>query len=121
MLRVGPPPFQNCKRFDQVRGMIKAGTYTGDGAGQRDIDIGIDLAAKSNVFVELYISDETQQMEGMRRIEFGQGGCSIGYNNTRFNNAILSFTSTGFRVGTHPECVNSNGKNYCYIAFWEEP
>lgn len=98
----------------------KTGTYTGNGNNDRDIDIGVDLAAKSNVLVSVFMSDVTAQAEGGQRIEYGQGDITIGYAMTRITGGIKQLTSTGFRIGTHIN-VNQNGKNYCYVAHWEEP
>jgi len=112
MLRINPPPKLN-------RAKIKTGTYTGNGNNNRDIDIGVNLAAKNNVLVSVFMSDATAQAEGGQRIEYGQGDITIGYAMTRITGGIKQLTSTGFRIGTHIN-ANQDGKNYCYVARWEE-
>ena len=119
MLRVSPPPFQNCKRFDQARAMIKTGTYTGNGADDRNIDIGVNLAAKNNVYV--IIKGTTGALQAHHRIEYAQGDLSMSFmNSADVANGIQAFTDTGFQVGSLVE-VNENGQVFRYIAFWEEP
>ncbi len=113
MLKVNPPPKLN-------RAKIKTETYTGNGGDDRNIDIGVDLAAKNNVFV-IIKSMGTTQNPVMGRTEYGQGDLSFPFENTiAIANCIQAFTSTGFQIGSHVK-VNESGKTYAYIAMWEEP
>ena len=98
--------------------MIKTGTYTGDGNDNRNIDIGIDLAAKNNVFL-LIKANAAQYAYG--RIEYGQGDLTMClFNVADYVDCIQAFTATGFQLGTSGG-VNGNAVSYRYIAFWEEP
>ena len=110
-LKVNPPPKLN-------RAMIKTGTYVGNGIDNRNIDIGINLAAKDNVWV--IIKSTTTAQWAIYRIEIGQGDLSYFFGN--FGNvvdAIQSFTNTGFQLGTHSS-VNQDTMNFVYIAIWTE-
>lgn len=99
------------------RARIITGTYTGNGADDRNIDIGIDLASKQYPYV-IVKGDSTNFAK--HRTEYAQGDQSMAYNNIAdFANTIQSFTSTGFQVGSHAE-VNFNANVYRYIAFWSE-
>ena len=94
------------------------GTYTGDGLDDRDIDVGVDLAARSNVTVIVKAADNTQ---ATFRIEYGQGDLG-GHFTADLDGAdrIQDFIANGFQIGTRQE-VNSNGVVYKYIVFWREP
>jgi len=108
---IGPPT-------RRARAMIRTGTYTGDGNDDRNIDIGIDLAAKNNVFV-LTKANANQYPYG--RIEYGQGDLTMVFFNTADNpNNIQAFTATGFQIGSDVS-VNNNAILYRYIVWWEEP
>lgn len=101
-----------------TRAMILTGTYLGNGVDDRNIDIGIDLAAKNHPYV---IITPNSGGRAMHRIEYGQGDSSMRYDNIGFlPNCIQAFTSTGFQIGDTAE-VNSNGVTYAYIVFWQEP
>lgn len=115
---INNPPFQNCKHFNEARAMIKTGTYVGNNADNRDINIGIDLAAKNNVYV---IIKGNSTAAPTHRIEYGQGDLSMFFGVTGdAANCIQSFTATGFQIG-NDAMVNATDITYRYIAFWEEP
>ena len=98
--------------------MIKTGTYTGNDVDDRNIDIGINLAAKNNVFV---IIKHDGNLTPRARIEYGQGDLGMMFDgNVDTANTIQAFTATGFQIGTS-NVVNLDTHNYRYIAFWEEP
>lgn len=100
------------------RAMIKTGTYVGNNLDNRDIDIGIDLAAKSNVYVIIRAPVSTDTVQ---RIEYGQGDNStLMYGGGLLSDLIQMFTSTGFQIGSHVN-VNQSDTTYWYIVFWEEP
>lgn len=100
------------------RAMIKTGIYTGNGADNRTINIGIDLASKNNVYV-IIKGNLTQSAH--HRIEHGQGDLTMGYGpDVDYANAIQGFKSTGFEVGGDLKC-NGTDYVYSYIAIWEEP
>lgn len=94
------------------------GTYTGNGADDRIIGIGVNLAAKSNVIV---IVKATSNDQATFRIEYAQGDLS-GHFTADVHGAdrIQAFTAGGFEIGTRQE-VNTNEQLYNYIAFWTEP
>jgi hypothetical protein len=98
---------------------VKTGTYTGDGTDNRNIDIGVDLALKSNVYV--IIKSLTSVAAAIHRIEYDQGDLTMGFLAWNdISDAIQAFTPTGFQVGTQTD-VNHDAYTYRYIAFWEEP
>lgn len=100
------------------RAMIKTGTYTGNGVDNRDIDIGVDLAAKSNAYV---IVKGNSGAAAKHRIEYGQGDLTMDLSSgTDIPDAIQAFTATGFQVGAG-SYANENGILIRYIAFWTEP
>lgn len=99
------------------QGKIKTGTYTGNGADNRTINLGVDLASKSNVFVSV---KAVAANTGMHRIEHSQGDLSMRWENAGdFGDVIQSFAATGFVVGTH-NTANGNTIVYRYIARWED-
>ena len=102
------------------RAMIKTGTYTGNNADDRDIDIGVNLAAKNNAYV-IVKANADGNSAAIHRIEYAQGDFAMSYEAvTDVTNRIQGFTATGFQVGDSNE-TNGNTIVYRYIAFWEEP
>ena len=94
---------------------MKTGTYTGDGADDRDINTGINLAAKTYAYV--IIKGNTTQV-AVHRIEYGQGDLTMYYDSTTdAANLLQQFTATGFEVGSN-NIVNASGVTFRYIAFW---
>ena len=94
------------------------GTYTGNGVDNRNINIGVNLAAKSNVTVMI---KRTDNIGGVFRIEYAQGDlCSYFDATADRADMIQSFTATGFQIGARNE-VNENTYLYRYIVFWTEP
>lgn len=95
---------------------FKTGTYVGNGADNRNIDIGIDLASKDFAYV---IVRRQGTFEAVHRTERGQGDLTMFYyyDYGEENNLIQAFTSTGFQVGTKSE-VNTATEDYTYIVFW---
>ncbi len=97
---------------------IKTGTYIGNGADNRNINIGVDLASKSNVYVIVKCS--TEAGTGYHRIEYGQGDKSMVFSKgLDENDKIQAFTATGFQIGSS-SAINLHDMTYRYIAFWEE-
>jgi len=94
---------------------MKTGKYTGDGLDNRNIDIGVNLSAKTYVWVVIKWSGVSKAVhrstsEGADfALVFDAAGGSA--------NTIQAFTATGFQVGTDAT-VNTNGNNYRYMAFW---
>lgn len=94
---------------------IKTGIYTGDGVDNRNIDIGVNLAAKSNAYV---IIKQQGARYAQHRIEYGQGDASMNYTDVGDQpNYIQGFTSTGFQISSS-DTVNANGVIHRYIVFW---
>ena len=99
-------------------GTTKTGTYAGNGADNRNIDIGVDLASKANVTVMVKATDNAQ---AVWRTEYGQGDLSYFFDATAdAANCIQSFTATGFQIGDDNK-VNSGARTYRWAAFWMEP
>ena len=100
-----------------VRAKILIGTYTGNGADNRNINIGIDLTAKQNVLV--IVKDYTSLAACFHlgadadwTYFFGQTSSAANY--------IQAITTTGFEVGSGNE-ANVTGHEFRYIAIWNEP
>jgi hypothetical protein len=99
------------------RAMIKTGSYTGNGFDARSINIGINLAAKSNVLVSVKGNNSSSEVI---RIEDGLSGTkSMEIDFSLLIAQITGLTATGFQVGTDGD-VNANGTLYWYIAIWQE-
>jgi len=113
--------YRNCPGFGQVRAMIKTGTYVGNGVNNRDIDIGVNLAAKNNVFVMIKSHSDTAY-PAFFRTEYGQGDLSDPFDplSSPIPDVIQSFTATGFQIGAN-SIGNQNTKTHIYVAIWEEP
>jgi len=102
-----------------VRAKILTGTYTGDGTDNRNINIGVDLTAKSNVFVFVKVNAAGAGREGYARIEYGQGDLSmLPGTGGDVVDKIQNFNTTGFQVGA---TYNENGQLYRYVVLYEEP
>ena len=100
---------------------IKTGIYTGNGADNRDINIGVDLASKDNPFVIIATADVGKISHPAGRTEYAQGDLSFLFGDAvPTANYIQTFTNTGFQVG-NDGIVNQDTIVYQYIAFWEEP
>lgn len=109
-LRVNSPP-----KLNRVK--IKTGTYLGNGADNRSIDIGVDLAAKSNPYV---IIKANANYYAVHRTEHGQGDLTMEYRNVADGvNFIQQFNNSGFEIGS-ASSVNADGTVYTYIAIWDE-
>lgn len=99
------------------RGMILTGTYTGDGNDDRNINIGTNLAAKSNVWV---VVKSIGSLGARHRTEYGQGDLTFAFDaGSDAANEIQQFTSTGFQIGSAAR-INDNGQTFRYIVFWQE-
>jgi len=110
MLEVSQPRLKNITRH-------KTGTYTGNLADNRDIDIGVKLNAKTNVYITITSTGHSAQ----HKIDLGQGDLTEMFHSTgEFTNRIQSLTATGFQIGSDVT-VNENTRVYRYIVFWTEP
>ena len=102
--------------IDQAK--IITGTYTGNGVDDRNINIGVDLTAKNNVYV---IIKNLLSAQGTHRTEYSQGDLSMYFGAAGdIANMIQAFNSTGFQIGTNTT-VNNNTQTYRYIVIYEEP
>jgi len=100
-----------------IQQRTKTGTYTGNAVDNRNIDIGVNLAAKNNVYIRLC----GVAAASVYWIDWGQNDLSMWYNWADDSaNQIQALTSTGFQVGDGMEC-NGNGDLIRYIVSWEEP
>jgi len=103
------PPIGNCS--------FKTGVYTGNGIDDREINIGVNLAAKTNVYIIIKSLSATLCLH---RIEYGQGDLTMRYDvSVDFANAIQSFSDNGFIIGNYTG-VNTNNYTYRYIVFWKD-
>jgi hypothetical protein len=98
------------------RAMIKTGQYTGDGTDNRNIDIGVNLAAKTNVTIIIYRANLGQVQF---KWELGQGDETKPADGDEEINRIQALTSTGFQVGSDAT-VNASGFTYRYQIIWME-
>jgi hypothetical protein len=100
-----------------VRARVKTGTYTGDGTDNRNIDIGVNLAAAKNAYVIVKCYED---FNCIHRTEYGQGDRTMFYSEvTDGDNEIQQFTTTGFQIGRGQE-ANYATYPYRYIVFWEQ-
>jgi len=117
---IGTPTWY-VKLSDFTQTHILTGTYVGNGVDDRNIDIGVNLAAKNNVYVIVKITDLLSIQKAVARSEFGQGDVSFCFDTESPQaNMIQAFTATGFEIGD-AIIINANGFTYMYAAFWEEP
>jgi len=99
--------------------MTKSGTYTGNGADNRNIDIGVDWTIKKNCYV---IIKGVGALVCCQKFDYGQGELTWYFTTAvdQPTDSIQAFVSVGFQIGTHAS-VNTNAVVYRYIVFWEEP
>ncbi len=109
-MHVGPPT---------KRAMTLTGYYTGNGGDNRDIDIGVNLAGKRDVYVMIKMI--TNQNYAIFRTDWGQGDGSVIFATDAGveANEIQGFTATGFQVGSGIR-VNQAAKVYAYHVTWGE-
>jgi len=92
------------------------GVYTGNGVDDREIDIGVDLASKTHVYI--IIKSNAGNQVGMHRMEYGQGDLTMQfYTNNDTSNCIQGVTANGFEIGSNAR-INTNGSLHRYIVFW---
>ena len=102
-----------------VRARCKAGIYSGNGVDDRQIDIGVDLTAKTNV--KVFVQATTRGWEPILRIETAQGDLSKRTTAAAEQaNEIQALTATGFELGSG-NYSNENTYGYRYYVTWEEP
>jgi hypothetical protein len=96
---------------------LLTGSYVGDGTDNRNINIGLDLASKSNVWVSIKCANNYSpqlRLNGMpvdQSLEYAASGYQT--------DKIQNLTSTGFQVGTNA-VVNSNGVTYWYMVVYQD-
>jgi len=92
------------------------GIYTGDGLDNKEINIGINLAGMSYVYVMVKKSGayganfKIKSHPADTSSDFGATGDSI--------TKIKNFTANGFTVGTSGD-VNTSGATYYYVVNWQ--
>lgn len=97
---------------------IITGTYTGNGADNRNINIGIDLNSKANGYV---IVKSTYSDPAAHRTEYAQGDLTMSFiNSADYANGIQTFNTTGFQVGSAVQ-TNRDTWLYRYIVLWSDP
>ena len=100
-----------------TRAMIKTGTYTGNGADNRNINIGVALSLKANAWV---IIRKNAAIRPYFRIEYGQGDLTMSYESeVDLADLIQMWTATGFQIGADAR-LNDVGVLFRYIAVWQE-
>ena len=97
---------------------METGVYTGIGATEQEIDIGIDLAVKTHVYIIIKEVTATTGIGAMHRIEYGQGNLTMVFDDVVDNvYGIKNLTSVGFNLVSNGY-VNKDGLSYRYIVFW---
>ena len=100
-----------------IQTRVKTGYFTGNDTDNRNIDIGVNLAAKNNVVLIV----KGVAVNAKFWIDWGQTDLTMGFNiSDDYANNIQALTATGFQVGDAIE-VNGDGDLIRWIAFWEEP
>lgn len=95
---------------------MKTGAYLGDGNDNRNIDIGLDLASMSYVY--LVIRASLGRPAAIRYTAW-VGDVSFNCMDMPFlPNLIQAFTSTGFEVGSDTH-VNNGGDWYYWCVFYQ--
>ena len=95
---------------------MRHGTYTGNGADDRGINIGIDLTACLRKWLVIKSEGATS---GSHKFGHETGDASDRFTAAaQANNNIQAWTSAGFQLGTDTE-VNDNGVVYNYVVFFE--
>ena len=101
-----------------VRAKIKVGSYVGNSADDRNINIGLDLTAKTNVHI--WIGGDGAWLPALRP-ELGQGDMTKPGGAGAFAvNYVQALTATGFQIGVQPS-VNQDTNTYWYVVIYEEP
>ena len=91
---------------------VVAGTYTGNAAGSRDINMGFQPIA---VLVEVSFGKRAASGYSMF------GGLAVRGGSLQHSDTALSITQTGFQVDAGGESsTNTNGQSYRYIAIQGE-
>lgn len=91
------------------------GTYTGAAGDDRDIDIGVNLAGMSHVYM---IIKALAGYEAGHRMEYSQGDLTMLFGvGTDVDNTIQGLTATGFQVGSNV-IANMNGIVYRYMIWY---
>jgi len=94
---------------------MKNGIYTSNGVLDREVDIGVDLASKTHVYI---IIKAATTEKSVHRIEYEQGISSMSFDNTADSTHwIKTLTANGFTIGDFDE-VNKDTYAYRYIVFW---
>ena len=100
-----------------VRAKILIGTYTGNDADNRDIDIGVDLTAKSNVWIVVKSAGAYKAVQ--HKLNDADNSYFFDATATAVDR-IQGLTTTGFQIGSYSD-VNASGQTYIYIVTYEEP
>jgi len=94
------------------------GVYTGNGASEQEIDVGVDLASKTHVYIIIKALTTGAEEGAMHRIEYGQGALTMVYTNTADSiYGIKNLSSVGF-VLVNNGYANKSAVLYRYIVFW---
>lgn len=97
---------------------IIQGSYTGNDADNRTIDIGVNLTAKANVWVIVCARGSISKVHKPAGLT---GDSTIDFvNASGVANQIQALKTTGFQVGTDVT-VNASGNTYDYIVIYQEP
>jgi hypothetical protein len=96
---------------------IKIGSYTGNGTDNRNINIGLNLAAKKNVVIVILPADNGGVCS--IRPEMGQGDLTKRFSGeSEFDDHIQGLTATGFQIGS-ANYVNYSAELFRYIVFYK--
>ena len=91
--------------------------YVGDGNDNRDIDIGVNLAAMT--WAVIVIKAAGAQLAVWKQKIVAADFTYFFVAQASIADAIQTLTATGFQVGTH-NSVNENTVNYLGIVIWQE-
>jgi len=102
--------------FMAYKTVIRTGSYYGNGADNRNIDIGVNLIGMTNVFV-IILSNVSGPV--VYRPELAQGDLSKRCGSVFAADQIQALTSTGFQIGSSIY-VNQDTYTYWYVVLYEE-
>ena len=91
------------------------GVYTGDKVDNREIDVGVDLASKTYVYI---IIKGLFTYKAVHRMEYSQGNYAMSYDGTNDTPQLIKgLTANGFIVSTS-DVTNKVDTLHRYIIFW---
>lgn len=97
---------------------MKTGSYLGDGADNRAIDIGVNLLGAS--FKWLAIKSESASNNPCHKFGHETGDATDSFTSAaQAANLIQAWTATGFQIGSGSN-VNNAGETFNYVVFYTD-